>query len=173
VLKTRAQGYHLGTDPDGHMLAAPDFKRPFGSPFEVEYRSAPSNDKAILKDSKAVFAEIDGTWKLTKYIENGKANEEEVRANYRIIRKEGTQEITKDDKPFSKRQFMLNPELTPKHIDFIDADGGRTRGIYELNGTEMRVALFADPEKRKGHRPTDFKEEGKIIAVYERSKGTD
>ena len=42
VIKTRVQSYQLATDPEGNTLTSPDFKRPFGTPFEVEYQSEPT-----------------------------------------------------------------------------------------------------------------------------------
>jgi uncharacterized protein (TIGR03067 family) len=114
--------------------------------------------------------EVDGIWKLTKYIENGKPNEDVVKGNYRIVRKDGLQEITKDGKPFSKAKFEVDPAKTPKHIDFIDDKGIRVGGVYEIKGDEMRVAILADSEKRKRSRPSALREEGNIIAVYEHVK---
>lgn len=114
--------------------------------------------------------EVDGTWKLIKYIEDGKPNESEVKANYLIVRNDGVQVITKGGKPFSKVNFEVDPTKTPRYIDFIDDKGTRVGGVYEIEGHEMRVAIFADSEKRKTGRPSDLKEEGNIIAVYERVK---
>jgi len=112
--------------------------------------------------------EIDGVWKLIKYIENGYSNQKELMANYRIIRKNSVQEITKDEKLFSKRKFEVDPGKTPKYIDFIDDKGMRIQGIYEIKGNEMQVVIFFDSEKRRTSRPNNFNEEGNIIAVYER-----
>lgn len=42
VVKTRFQSYHVATDPEGNILTSPDFERPFGTPFEVEYQSEPT-----------------------------------------------------------------------------------------------------------------------------------
>lgn len=41
LIKTRSHSYRLATDAAGTLLTAPDFKLPFGSPFEVDYRSEP------------------------------------------------------------------------------------------------------------------------------------
>ena len=113
--------------------------------------------------------EVDGTWKLIKYIENGKPREDIVKQNYLIVRKDGVQEITKDGKPFTKSRFKVDSSRTPKHIDFLGDPGAL--GAYEIKGGEMRLALRADPEKQKTERPGDLKEaEGSIIAVYERVK---
>lgn len=112
--------------------------------------------------------EVDGTWKLIKYIETGKPNADEINANYLVVRKDGVQEITKDGKPFSKTKFAVAPSKTPKHIDFIDEKGTRIGGVYEIKGCEMRVAILGNSEKRITTRPGAVKEEGNIIAVYER-----
>ena len=120
-------------------------------------------------DAEKRGTEVDGTWKLIKYIENGKPREDIVKQNYLIVRKDGVQEITKDGKPFSKSKFKVDPSKTPKHIDFLGDPGAL--GAYEIKGGEMRLALRADPEKQKSERPGDLKEaEGAIIAVYERVK---
>jgi uncharacterized protein (TIGR03067 family) len=120
-------------------------------------------------DAEKSETEVDGTWKLIKYIENGKPREEIVKQNYLIVRKHGVQEITKDGKPFSKTKFKVDPSKTPKHIDFLSDKGAL--GAYEIKGREMRLAILADPKKQKTERPGDLKEaEGNIIAVYERVK---
>jgi uncharacterized protein (TIGR03067 family) len=114
--------------------------------------------------------EVDGTWKLVEYIENGTPNADEVKANYVIVRKDGIQEITKNGEPFNKRKIEIDPTKTPKHIDFIDEKGTRVRGVYEIKGDTMKAALLFDDEKRKTERPADLEEKGNILAVYERVK---
>ena len=112
--------------------------------------------------------EVDGTWRLTGYIEDGRPNEDEVRANYRIVRTDGIQEITRAGKFFNKRVFKVDPRKMPRHIDFIDDKGAVVRGVYEIAGDAMRIAILADPERQRTDRPDDLGKEGKIVAVYER-----
>lgn len=38
------QTYHLANDPEGYLMTVPDFKRPFGTPFEQDYVSEPLFD---------------------------------------------------------------------------------------------------------------------------------
>ena len=85
-----------------------------------------------------------------------------------IVRKDGAQEITKGGEAFNKHTFEVDPAKSPKHIDFIDDKGSRVRGVYEIKGDEMRLAIPADPDKRKTDRPSELKEEGNIFVVYER-----
>ena len=126
---------------------------------------------AIGDEKKPVVTtNLDGHWQLTRYIEDGKPNDAEVQANYRVVRKNGVQEIFKDGKPFSQRRFEVDPEQSPQHIDFIDDRGARVRGIYQIQGNELRVAILADPDRRKQERPRDLTEEGNILAVYDRIK---
>lgn len=124
---------------------------------------------AEAKEHK-LMQEVDGVWKLTKMLEDGKANEDEVKRNQTIVRKDGVQESSYPGSPVSTQKFKIDSKKQPKHIDFINAQGGRTLGIYELNKNEMRVAIFSDAKKQEKERPTDFKEDGKIIAVYQRLK---
>lgn len=132
-----------------------------GALIGMQFLSGSSADEKKKTDA-------DGVWKLIKYIENGKLNQDEVMANYRIVRKNSVQEITKDGKLFSKRKFEVDSGKTPKYIDFIDDKGMRTQGIYETKGIEMQIVIFFDSEKRRTSRPNNFNEEGNIIAVYER-----
>lgn len=44
-VKIRSQSYYLAKGPSGEVLHVPDFQRPFGTLFEVEYQS----DPVILK----------------------------------------------------------------------------------------------------------------------------
>ena len=118
----------------------------------------------------AVTTNLDGHWQQTPYIQDGKPNDAEVQASYRVVRKNGVQEIFKDGKLFSQRKFEVDPEPSPQHIDFIDDRGERVRGIYQIQGDEMRVAILADPDRRKQERPRDLTEEGNILAVYDRIK---
>jgi uncharacterized protein (TIGR03067 family) len=118
----------------------------------------------------AIEANVDGHWRLTRYIEDGKPNDAEVQANYRVVRKNGVQEIFRDGKPFSQRKFEIDAEQSPKHIDFIDDCGARVRGIYQIKGDEMRVAILADPDRRKQELPRDLTEDDNILAVYDRIK---
>ncbi|WP_406698680.1 hypothetical protein V5E97_07310 [Singulisphaera sp. Ch08] len=117
---------------------------------------------------KVAATEVDGTWRLTRYIENGKPNEEEVRANFLIVRKNGIQEITRGGTFFSKRKITIDPLKTPKQIDLVDDAGVCVVGIYEMGVDGMRLAILADPEKRKTERPSNLKDEGNIVAVYQR-----
>ena len=67
--------------------------------------------------------EIDGTWKLIEYFENGKPLNDIVKQNYLIVRKNGLQTITRDGKPFSKVKFKIDPSQSPSHINFINDQG--------------------------------------------------
>src|SRR5687768_12106695 len=89
---------------------------------------------AVTADDAQKVTEVDGTWKLTKYVENGRPNEDVAKGNYQIVRKDGTQAITKDGKPFSKGKYEVDPAKSPKHIDLIDDKGVRVRGVYEIKG---------------------------------------
>ena len=123
-------------------------------------------------DAEKRGTEVDGIWKLIRYIENGKPREDIVKQNYVIVRKDGVQEIKKDGKPFSKSKFKVDPSKSPKHIDFLgDSGDSEALGAYEIKDGQMRLAMRADPKKQKTKRPGDLKEaEGIIIAVYERVK---
>ncbi len=116
-------------------------------------------------------SEIDGSWKLTQYIENGSSKDEIVAENYVITRKDGMQEITKDGKPFSKRWFEVDEVKLPKQITFIDTDEPRADsglGIYQLDGKQMKLAMLVENDARD--RPKSFEEKGIVIAIYERLK---
>lgn len=116
---------------------------------------------------KSTPEEVEGTWKLTGYVEDGKAKPEEVKADYLVTRKAGVQEITKGGEIFTTRRYEVDVKNSPKTIDFI-SDAGRTLAVYEIKDKMMRVAMYLDPAKLKSERPSDFEEAGKVVATYER-----
>ena len=124
-------------------------------------------------EDAAVKSEVDGTWKLVEYIENGTPNAAVVEAGYEIRRQNGVQEIYSRGKLFSSRKFKVNAAATPRQIDFIDDAGKVTHGIYELTDDKHRAALFVDSAKGATDRPGGFDEPGLIVATYSRVTAAD
>ncbi len=166
------QSYHLAMDPEGNTLSVPDFKRPFGKLFVSEFVSEPAAGPGAKLNKKRTSTETDGVWKMTNYTEDGKPNEAEVKANHEITRKNGVQRITMGGRLISEGRFELDAEKSPKQIEFIDATGRRTLGIYEVNGDKLRIGILSDEKKRSFCYPSVFGGEGTIIAVYERALPT-
>lgn len=143
-----------------------------GQSAPTEFEAGKGSKAQLIVWKKLNATEIDGTWKLTKYFENGTANEEIVKQNYIIVRKGGLQEITKDGKPFSKTWFEVDASHSPKHIDFIHVEDRDQQpsilGVYELNDDVLKVALLSTNESTA--RPKKIEQEGTIVAIYERIK---
>ena len=85
-----------------------------------------------------------------------------------MVREKGAQVIYRNAIKYSKRKYVIHSVSKPKEIDFVREDGTRALGVYEINGNEMRIAIFSDEVKSKTDYPGDIQEDGKIIAVYER-----
>jgi len=57
-------------------------------------------------------------------------------------------------------RFAVDAKATPKHVDFIEAEGNTVRGIYEVEGDSLTIAIsLADT------RPSGFKESDQAFRV--------
>ena len=100
--------------------------------------------------------EVDGTWRLAGYIEDGRPTRRKSR---RTIGSSGPG----DSGDARGRQVLQQAELQGRsaedaqHIDFIDDKGAVVRGVYEFRGNELRMAILADPERQRTDRPGDLR----------------
>jgi uncharacterized protein (TIGR03067 family) len=128
-----------------------------------------------LRAAEATKSEVDGTWEMIRLSDNGKDDQETVKAKFVVVRENGTQTITKEGKVWKKLRYTLNPKSKPKQITWSDpAQGDKVTavGIYEVDGDTMKVAVFSDEAKRVAERPKDFKpSEDKKVAFYRWVKG--
>ncbi len=121
-------------------------------------------------DSPYAQTEIDGTWQLVEWNENGRLDERVVADDYRIVRINGVQSIARGGMPFSASWFRVRHD-GDKWIEFWDEKSSKWAGFtrYRIDKDTLKVAQYID-EKRSGKEfPKDLKpREGVIIVTYRR-----
>jgi len=107
------------------------------------------------------YAQLNGNWRVTALVENGKAlTAKQIQANF-----VADQIVTFDGPTISyrapdmidpvRRPFTLNAKAEPKEIDMIGGQGGReVKGIYGVFGDSMMIC-FPTADNHTG-RPTEF-----------------
>jgi uncharacterized protein (TIGR03067 family) len=107
------------------------------------------------------YAQLNGTWRVTALVENGKAlTAKQIQANF-----VADQTVTFDGPTISyrapdiidpvRRPFTLNAKAEPKEIDMIGGQGGReVKGIYGVFGDSMMIC-FPTADSHTG-RPSEF-----------------
>jgi uncharacterized protein (TIGR03067 family) len=123
------------------------------------------------KAGKAVLKKIQGTWRFTKSVKDGKKVPKEDLAKMTITFKGDTWTVRKGDEVLQAGTHKFNPSKKLAQVDAVVTEGegkGNTmKGIYELKGNTMRVCF--DPEGKA--RPKSFTaKEGQFSAVVERVK---
>ena len=116
----------------------------------------PDDDKELIK----------GTWTVVKSDENGKPNEEVLKAKFTF--KDGDKLLFKmAEEQAQEAIYKLDPTKKPKQIDLTvkqDNESLTALGIYEIDGDKMRLCV-AEPDA-KG-RPTEFKSTDKKVVYME------
>ena len=106
--------------------------------------------------SRPPLKQIDAAWKLTKYVENGKANDEVVKMDYRVVRKAGVQEITAGGKPFTKRKFTVDPEKKPIEVPNVEtiapAPAAKKEAAPRAEAKKPAAKKAAKPAAKKGKK---------------------
>lgn len=70
--------------------------------------------------SLSAETEVDGTWQLIYYYEEGKSGDEIVKQNYVIVRRDGVQKITMNGNPFMTAKFVVDSSKKPSQQRFRD-----------------------------------------------------
>ena len=78
--------------------------------------------------------EVDGTWRLTGYIEDGRPNEDEVQGELSDRQDEWDSGDHPGREVLQQAGLQSRSAEAPKHIDFIDEKGTVVRGVYEIEG---------------------------------------
>jgi uncharacterized protein (TIGR03067 family) len=107
--------------------------------------------------------ELKGTWELVDHTMNGqKLLYEEV-----ITFRGGTFTSCFGKNTPMKAPYRIDPTRTPAHYDYT-LDGHHFRGIYQIHGDKLKVALRTDPNDTQ--RPHGFGEQNLFISTYNRVK---
>jgi uncharacterized protein (TIGR03067 family) len=117
------------------------------------------------QDTKPDKEMIKGNWTVAKAEENGKAQDELVKAKFTFKDDKLTLKLAMEKDPV-ELSYKLDDKKTPKTIDIQPADTKEpAQGIYELtdNGTKLKLCVM-DPG---GMRPKEFKATTKGVVVIE------
>jgi uncharacterized protein (TIGR03067 family) len=110
---------------------------------------------------------IQGTWSVVSGEHGGKPIPAEVARNVKLVFA-GNKLTTMNKDRKTEATFKLDPDKKPKEID-VDMDGNVGKGIYQLDGDNLKIAHgeVGDP------RPKDFPEKegsGLTVLVLKREK---
>jgi uncharacterized protein (TIGR03067 family) len=167
VLKSRFQSYHLAADPEENILTVPDFKRPFGSPFVVEYKS-----EAVETNFGKDLEQFQGAWVRVSKELNG----EKLQVTKTIITFNGDKfETVTDGKAVESGTVKVDSSKKPKTysatITGQFAEKGDTyNGIYEVNGDRLTTCVNTNEGKEA---PSEFASKagtGHQLIVWKRVK---
>ncbi len=109
---------------------------------------------------------IQGTWALVSGESDGKPLSDEVVRQIKLVFA-GDKLTTQNKDRKSVVAFRLNPKATPKEID-VDMDGNVGKGIYQLDGDELKIAHG----EVGGARPKEFPKAGSglMVMILKRAK---
>jgi uncharacterized protein (TIGR03067 family) len=128
---------------------------------------------ACADDGKKDQERLQGTWKVTEFVMNGKPMSEDERKGITIIFSGDTMTLmtlTGSPHNIGKRdyKFKLDPTKKPSAIETIPQDGpfrGKTGpAIYELRGDTLKLCI---PNKETTERPKKFEApEGSNLGLF-------
>ena len=124
-------------------------------------------------DAKAEMKKMEGTWTIEKTLANGKEGiPDEERMKARLVIKGNKRTITVDGETVAESSYTLDPSAKPKGITIKVLTGGlegkELKGIYELEGDTLKIAVGLD-----GETPKNFEsKEGNnvLLQVFKRAK---
>jgi uncharacterized protein (TIGR03067 family) len=120
----------------------------------------------VADDNKA----LDGTWKVTLFENNGKA--EADRGGTTILIAKGVMTVKDNDRD-EQATFTIDPKKKPKEIDLVPLNTGvpgklRIQGIYKIEKNKVTFSFVEGPDAA---RPKVFESKGRqTLLVLERDK---
>ena len=121
----------------------------------------PKKGDAGKKEQK----KLQGTWKLTRGITDGKPVSEKVIKELRLVFRANTIRIVRRDKTEREYTYTLDPGQNPKQITVTRTDpegeGDKGLGIYKLTEDTLEICM----DNRGKKRPKDFTAKGEGLAL--------
>ncbi len=148
----------------GTGIALETLKRGTTSP------SAPRQGKSEAKPAVSSgplqpAPELEGEWAMTSLINSGEPLDEKwIQYGKRVVRGNEVT-VTMAGQVQLQAKFTIDRTKIPNTIDYLLKGGRKQYGIYELNGTKLKV-IFSPPGSE---RPTDFstaKGDGKTLTTW-------
>jgi uncharacterized protein (TIGR03067 family) len=136
-----------------------------GSPVAADDAKADAIQKELAK--------LQGTWQLLSAETDGKLAPGEQMKKIRVVIKDNAHTVYFGDKALAEKvHFEIDPTKKPKTTDDTLADGRVIRGIYELDGDNLRSCVAAIGKER----PTEFTAKagaGQTLRVFRRVAAAD
>jgi uncharacterized protein (TIGR03067 family) len=84
-----------------------------------------------------------------------------------VFFKGGKTTLKNRGKPEIEGTWKVNPNKTPKEIDLLAAGNDVRKGLYQLDGDTLKVAVTI---AKKEERPTAFDSQGVAVMILKRQK---
>jgi uncharacterized protein (TIGR03067 family) len=133
--------------------------------------------QTVLAGSDQAQKDLEGVWKPSRVVDNGKVENEAELADYRMTFKGNTFTVDKDGEVLIKGTYTLDPAARPKHINLKfeksadEAEVGKTAtGIYKLEGDTL---TWCATKPGIENRPIDFTSKdgaGRMLVTLKRVK---
>jgi uncharacterized protein (TIGR03067 family) len=123
------------------------------------------DDEAIKKEMK----QLEGTWTILSLEVNGNPVSEDDAKKFKLVTMGDKWTVSLDGKT-TESTYQVDPAKDPKTIDWIDAKGQATHGIYSLVDDTLQMCRRLEPNKP---RPTEFvspADSGALLVVWKRAK---
>ena len=139
---------------------------------EPEAGAVPEPDVAPERSSPAPATELEGEWTMVSGLQDGRPLAPRmVRTGRRVTRGDETT-VLFGTWVYMRLRFSLDPSRVPKAIDYTVTEGTGAgqdqQGIYELDGTTLRLCVSAPGQQR----PPDFTTapgDGRLLTVWTRT----
>jgi uncharacterized protein (TIGR03067 family) len=152
------------------MAAQPALEKASRESTDVEVRQRAH--RLIAQLSLNALSALNGAWSVVSIEVGGKKMVLGNGSPDKIVIERGKMTIFVLGKPFAifqDRVLKINPIMTPKTIDIVIAERGFTvPGIYELNGTELRLVIPRAPATSDMplERPRSFETRDSPVMVF-------
>jgi uncharacterized protein (TIGR03067 family) len=138
---------------------------------------APSAAPGVKDAAARDLARLQGKWKFVEEDRDGTVTKFS-NGHVLVIEKEYVLWYDADGKLATKESLKLGPSKSPKTLDmtivvnrlYPTAKGLTLRGIYQLSGDELKIALPSDPFKRRPKELKTKKWSPFSVSTYKRVK---
>jgi uncharacterized protein (TIGR03067 family) len=154
------------TLPDGKRSGKKSARK---KPLETERASPPETHTIPLGPA----TELEGEWAMVSCTLDGKALDESAVKYGKRVTKGSETTVFMGGQILMKVRFTIDHSKTPKAIDYVHtygrSKGDEQQGIYELDGTKLKISFSAPGRER----PTDFKTapgDARTVTAWRRSQ---
>jgi uncharacterized protein (TIGR03067 family) len=129
---------------------------------------------SLVADEKKELEALDGTWKVEAFTVDGMKLPDELIKKVMFVIKDGKYTITIDGKEEETGTIKLDPDKTPKTIEF-GITGGKDKGkkqpgIYKLDGDTFTFCMAHPGETERPTKLESAKDSKTVLSVLKREK---